>query len=385
MLLKFTKLFYDLIENISNRYFIFYGGSSSSKTISILQYLTLYAQLNENKRITISAESIPVLKKTIIPDWKLYVMGDNFEDKRFNKQENTYKFSNGSIFQFIPADDPSRWHGMRQDIVYFDELYNIKESIYDQADIRTFDKVFCSFNPTSKFWIEKHWEDEHTYINHSTYKDNKDEEDSYLINEMTIKALEKRINTDPNFHRVYALGEWGNLEGLIFVEGTNWFLCDEIPKEYSKRRIGLDFGFSIDPSAIIDVRYSDGNIYVDEILYQKGHTNQDLMKHLDKTQIIVADAAEPKSIEEIRREGFEVRESLKGKDSIRNGILRMKDFNIYVSKNSINIIKEFRNYKWAVDKNNEQLNKPIDNFNHAIDAIRYSVFDMFNEQDIWFV
>lgn len=377
MKIKPTKVFKRLVEN-KTRLNIFYGGSSSSKTISILQYLTLYAFKYPNKRITLSSESSPKMKITIIRDWIDIVMGDLFEPQRFNKTDGVYKFPNGSTFTFIGADQPERFKGPRQHITYFDEVNHIKHEIFQQADIRTDDMMFVSFNPASKFWIEDYWDLDNSYVDHSTYKDNTDN-----LSEDIIIALESREKSDKNFYNVYTLGNWGSLEGLIFAEGINWHITDSMPGDYKERLYGMDFGFSVDPASIIDIRYSDGNIYVSEILYKLNQTNQDLIPYLDiKT---VADSAEPKSIEEIRRAGVDIIPAMKGPGSINTGIKRLKEFNIYVDKRSINIIKEFRNYKWATNKHDEMTVKPIDNFNHAIDAIRYGVFEMFNKQAIFFI
>jgi phage terminase large subunit len=372
-----SKGFKRLRENWHKRYLIAYGGSSSSKSISILQSLTLYALRNKNKRITISAESLPVLKKTVIPDWREVVMQGMYSHGAFNKTDMVYTFPTGSIFQFIPADDPARWHGLRQDIVYFDELFHIKQAIYNQADIRTKDKVISSFNPVAEFWITDHFKDTNTYVDHSTYKDNP------YISQPIIDALEKRISTDKNFYDVYVLGKFGSLEGLIFKEGVNWNVTTDWPEQPKKRNMGLDFGFSIDPAAIIEVAYSNGELWLREKLYRTGMTNADLQPYLSGR--VIADSAEPKSIEELRRLGVDIRPSVKGRDSINAGIQLMKQFKINVTQESTNLIKELRNYSWAENRQGERLTKPIDAFNHGIDAGRYAVQSMFNERNIFFI
>lgn len=371
--MRFTKVFDDIV-NVArhSRYVICYGGSSSSKSISILQYLTLYAFKHHNKRVTISSESLPVIKKTVFEDWKQVVMGELFNDKYFNKSEMVYRFPTGTVFNFIPADDSSRWHGLRQDIVYFDELYHIKKSIYDQADIRTREKVFSSFNPVSDFWITDSFEDEATSVLHSTYKDNQ------FVEKQIIKALEKRIATDKNFHDVYVKGLFGSLEGVIFKEGEHWDTTDTMPENPSREILGLDFGFSVDPTAIVHVAYSDGQIWLTEMLYERELTNPDILPYLPT--LTIADSAEPKSIEELRRMGAEVLPAKKGADSINNGIQLMKQFKININKDSTNLIKEFRNYSWSTNRQGETLTKPVDDFNHCIDAIRYAVQHLFNKR-----
>ena len=366
---KFTNVFYNLVNSAQdNRYLILYGGSSSSKSISILQYLTLYAFKYKNKRITISSESLPVIKKTVFADWKQLVMGNLFDYSNFNKTEMTYRFPTGTVFNFIPADDEARWHGLRQDIVYFDELYYIKKSIYDQADIRTKNKVISSFNPVSPFYIQDNFNDDNTKVIHSTYKDNQ------YLDDAIIKALEKRIKKDKNFADVYIRGLFGSLEGLIFKEETNWNIIKEFPEDFKWKVYGMDFGFSIDPTTLIEIGYVNGEIYAQELIWETGLTNPDIYdKITDISDVIIADSAEAKSIQELNDLGSFVEPAIKGPDSIRFGLNTLKQFKINVHYESINLIKELRNYKWHVTKQGEQTGKPIDNWNHGIDALRYGI------------
>lgn len=374
---KTTHVYKRLKKNWHNRYIIAYGGSSSSKSISILQHLTLYAYRNKNKRITISAESLPVLKKTIIPDWKEHVMQALYDPRMFNLSEMVYRFPTGSIFQFIPADDSSRWHGLRQHICYFDELYHIKKSIYDQADIRTSEKIISSFNPVSGFWVQDNFNDPSTYVDHSTYKDNP------YISQQIIDALEKRISTDKNFYDVYVRGLFGSLEGIIFQEGVHWQTTNEWPEDFKDEIWGLDLGFSIDPAALIHIRYSNGELYLKEELYSTNMTNADIFPYLKG--LTIYDSAEPKSGEELRRLGANVKPSVKGKDSINNGIQLLKQFKLNIHNESLNLIKELRNYTWAENRQGEQLSKPIDAYCDCIDAARYGIKHMFSRKEVFFL
>ena len=377
---QFSKVAHRIIDKWNDsRYIIAYGGSSSSKSISILQLLTIYCLTNERKRVTIGAESLPVLKKTVFPDWKDVVMKDLFHQESFNRTEMVYYFPNKSKIQFIPADDDARWHGLRQDITYFDELFYIKQSIYDQADIRTKDKMISSFNPVAPFWIQDNFEDPKTYVDHSTYKDNP------FVSQPIIDALEKRIKTDVNFYNVYVKGEFGSLEGLVFKQNQDWFLTEEFPEDSGKRIYGLDFGFAVDPSSLVEVVYENGELWIREHFYTKGLTNEDICNKMDKDWEIVADSSEPKSIEEIKRKGFNIFGARKGPDSINNGIQLMKQFKINIDINSTNVIKEFRNYKWQEDKHGQTLPKPIDSNNHTIDAIRYAVDRHFSRKNVFFM
>lgn len=373
-----TSVFYDIVKAVgqNKKLIVLYGGSSSSKTISILQYLLLYALKYPNKRITISSESLPILKKTIIPDLKQNVMLGVWNDANFNSTDMTYKFPNGSYFQFVPADDSARWHGLRSHVVYFDELFYIKEDIFKQASIRTSELVFASFNPVSKFYITDYWEDKQAAILHSTYKDNP------YLSDTIVSALTERISKDENFRRVYLEGKWGNLEGVIFTEGIDWIKWDEFPDKYERRVLGLDFGYN-HPAAIVDVRLAEEELYVKEVLYKSKLTNQDIAPYID--YIVVADSADPKGIEELKRLGKTVKAASKPADSVFNGIQLMKQFKIRIHKNSVNLINELRNYKWDEDKNGKTIDKPVKAFDDAIDATRYAVDNLFNRKNIFFV
>lgn len=383
MILKFTKVFYDILEavNEDKKLIISYGGSSSSKSISILQYLYLYALKYKHKRITVGAESVTVLKKTVIPDMIEHVFGDTYEESRFNKTDMIYTFPTGTIMQFVSCDNESRWHGLRSHITYFDEVFYVPQKVFQQASIRTSERVFVSFNPVSEFWITDYFDQHTTSVLHSTYKDNP------FLSDTIISALEERISKDDNFRRVYVEGLWGSLEGLIFEEGVNWQITDTMPDTYQNRVIGLDWGYSNDPNAAIDIMFSNGELWVNEILYEKKLINSEIYSKLsDAANIrIVADSAEPKSIEDLKRLGLNIYPSQKGKDSINNGINLIKEFKLNVTRNSINLIKELRNYSWSKDKEGNQLNKPIDNWNHGIDALRYGVYDMLNKRVIKFI
>ena len=360
-----------------HRLFVLYGGSSSSKTITALQKLVIYAYKNKNRVITLSAESLPVMKKTIINDFKTIVMGPLFDVKRWNTTDATYTFETGSRFQFVPADDEVRFHAMRQDILYLDEAFYIKKAIYDQASIRTREKIIATFNPRAVFWLKDLMDEPETFVHHSTYRDNP-------FVEQTIKdELDKRAKTDVNFHRVYNLGLWGSLEGLIFQEGVHWDTTDEWPADFKKERLGLDFGYSVDPAAIIHIRYHNGEIYLREVMYRREMLNSDIAPYLEIPTI--ADSAEPKSIAELVRLGKDVKPSVKGPDSINSGIQLLKQFKMNVTSDSLNLIKEFRSYTWQENRQGEVLTKPIDKFNHCIDAVRYGVNDMFVERPFWVI
>jgi phage terminase large subunit len=389
-----TVVMEKLADVADKRIICLYGGSSSSKTITALQYLTLLGfGLETPVVITVIGESVPVLKKSVIRDWQRVVMGVMFDAKAFNKLELTYTFPSGSIMQFIPADDEARFFAMRHDYVMIDEAYNVVKGIFDQVEIRTREQILLTWNPVAPFWATK-LEDERddVAVIHATYKDNP------FVEASIIKALELRAKTDPNFYRVFVLGKYGSLEGVIFTEGTNWSKVDAMPEEPKRRLFVVDYGFTHDPTFVGELAYSNGEFWVDELVYKPGMFNteihdviklnrmngeaegkeaeeltHDVLKRFKMRDEVVADSAEPKSNAELRLYGLNVIASVKGPDSVKFGIRTMKEFKINVTKSSLNVIKEFRNYQWKKNKDGEFEEIPIDNWNHAMDAIRYGV------------
>jgi len=368
--MKFTQVFPRIVKAVKdgNHTVICYGGSSSSKTISILQYITIYAHKYPNKRITISSESMPVIKKTLFPDWIKHVMQDQFDPSAFNKSEMIYNVPNGTTISFIPADDESRFHGMRQDIAYFDELFYVKRSIWDQAEIRT-PLMFGSFNPVGPFWVQEFFDTNNVFVDHSTYHDNP------YLDESIIQSLERRAKGDENFYRVYVKGEFGLLEGMIFEEGKHFIIRSSAdwPAMYKRTLYGLDFGYSVHPTGIVEVGLSGGELWLRERCYKLELTNDMIAGLLRPDITVVADSAEPKSIQELRNKKLDIIPSKKGRDSINSGIDLMKTIPINIDSGSVNLIKEFRNYRWATNASGEPTGKPHDSWNHLIDATRYAV------------
>ena len=360
------------IRKLRKRVRIVQGGTSSSKTFTILPLLIQYAMDTPNSEISVVAESIPHLKRGALKDFlKIMQWTDNFNSNNFNKSNLTYKFTNGSYIEFFSADQPDKLRGARRDVLFINECNNITFESYQQLSIRTKKFIYLDYNPTNEFWV-------HTdLINDSnsdfiilTYKDN-EALDPAIVKEIE-KAQEKAKTSAywENWWNVYGLGQLGTLEGVIF---ENYELIDTIPNEAKLIGYGLDFGYSNDPSALIEVHEYDGKIICNEVIYSTSLLNSDiinLMSH-DKRLPIWADSAEPKSIEEIRRAGYNIKAVVKGADSINFGISVLQQRQMLITKSSVNLIKELRAYSWDVDKTGKKLNKPIDSMNHAIDALRY--------------
>jgi phage terminase large subunit len=357
------------------RFIVNQGGTSSSKTYSILQLLDYIVRTNDNISISVVSESMPHLKKGAMRDYfKIIQAAGLYNERDHNKTDCIYTVGT-SFIEFFSADSHDKVRGMRRNILYINEANNIPFETYDQLAIRTFDAIFIDFNPVAEFWAHTELLNDPVasakceFIK-STYKDNRHLHPS-IVEEIEARASNPKYE---NWFKVYGLGEVGSLEGAVF---NNWSIVDALP-EGGKRAIGIDFGFTNDPTALADVYISDGDLYLDEVCYQTGMLNGDIMSAIKSAGInyrekFVADSADPKSIADLKLRGLNIFPAIKGADSVITGINAMKEYNnIFVTRRSVNAIKEFRNYVWAKDKTGKSLNEPVDVWNHFIDASRYA-------------
>tara|TARA_R100001509_G_C4882329_1_gene220573 strand:- start:3260 stop:4420 length:1161 start_codon:yes stop_codon:yes gene_type:complete len=355
---------------LKKRIKIIQGGTSAGKTFGILPILIHKAASQSGLEISIVAESVPALRRGCLRDFlKIMKWINRYHDERYNKSHLKYTFANGSFIEFFSADDSSKLRGARRDILYINECNNVTFESYNELSIRTKREIFLDFNPANEFWVHKELkDDEDADFIILTYKDNQGLDEG-IVREIEKNRLKAKTSAYwRNWWTVYGLGEIGQLQGAVF---TNYKIIDSIPNEARLIGIGLDFGYSNDPTAIIGVyKYNEFRI-LDEIKYQTGMLNSDIAKILPEDVPIYADSAEPKSIADIQRYGKIIKGVTKGKDSINYGIDVMQRQSYMVTSESTNLIKELRSYCWDKDKTGKQLNKPVDNFNHALDAVRY--------------
>lgn len=344
------------------------GGTSASKTISIIQILIDKAQRDEKPTLTsITSESLPHLKRGAIRDFLNIMQEHNyFNDNYWNKTDLTYTFETGSKIEFFSLDMPHKVRGPRRDRLFINEANNIPLETFEQLEVRTKDVIWLDWNPVSEFWFYtdiKQREDTDFII--LTYKDNEG------LPESIVKTIESRRG-NKNWWKVYGEGELGESEGRIY---KGWIQIDEIPDGARLKRKGLDFGYTNDPSAVVDVYVWNNAFIWDEVLYRKGMSNRDLASAIKQTEdvLIVADSAEPKSIDEIISYGLSVLPSQKGPGSVLQGIQYVQDQTIYVTKRSLNIWKEYRNYLWLTDKNGKTINEPQGFLDHSLSAGRYAM------------
>ena len=355
---------------LKKRIKIIQGGTSAGKTFGILPILIDKAARQSGLEISIIAESIPHLRRGALRDFlKIMKWTNRYFDERFNKSNLKYEFANGSFIEFFSADDSSKLRGARRDILYINECNNVNFEAYNELAIRTKREVFLDFNPANEFWVHTELKDElDADFIILTYKDNEglDEGIVQQIEKNRLKAATSSYWA--NWWKVYGLGELGQLQGAVF---TNYKIIDKIPQDARLIGIGLDFGYTNDPSAIIEVYKHNETRILNEVKYQTGMLNSDIAKVLPKSIPVYADSAEPKSIADIQRYGITIKGVTKGRDSVNYGIDVMQAQSYLVTSSSTNLIKELRSYCWDVDKAGKRLNKPIDNFNHALDAVRY--------------
>ena len=354
------------------------GGTSASKTISILLWIIQRANQQKNELISIVSESFPHLKRGVIRDF-LNIMEEHgyFKDDAWNKTDFTYTFPTGTKVEFFSADQPGKVRGPRRDILFVNEANNISYETYTQLEIRTKKIIWLDWNPVSEFWFYTEIKDRRDDADFLilTYKDNE-----ALAPEIVATIEARRGNV--NWFRVYGEGLLGEAEGRIY---KNWKLdIDEIPHEARLERYGLDFGYTNDPTAIVAIYFYNGGYILDEITYRHGLSNKDIADILANQieGLVVADSAEPKSIDELRLHGVNVMAANKGQGSVLQGIQNVQAQRISVTKRSLNIIKEYQQYLWMKDKDNDNpINEPQGFLNHAMDAIRYGLETINPKQD----
>jgi len=358
------------ILNLKKRIKIIQGGTSAGKTFGILPVLIDRAARTEGIEISVVAETIPHLRRGALKDFlKIMKWTGRFFEDRFNKSLLRYEFANGSVIEFFSADDSSKLRGARRDILYINECNNVTFDAYNELAIRTRKEVYLDFNPANEFWVHTELKDEpDSDFLILTYKDNEALDQSIVEQIEKNRDKAKTSSYWANWWKVYGEGQLGMLEGVVF---SNWKTIDTIPKEARLLGIGLDFGYTNDPTAIIEIYAYNGQRIVNQIVYQNGLVNSEIAKRLPKNVIVYADSSEPKSIEEIRRLGITIKGVTKGKDSINYGIDVMQRQDYLVTSQSVDLIKELRSYIWDTDKTGRRLRKPIDFNNHAIDALRY--------------
>jgi phage terminase large subunit len=342
------------------------GGTRSGKTYSALQWLIRLCLKHQGMTISIVRKTLPALKSSAMRDFiEILNSIGYYNEADHNKSENTYQL-NKNLIEFFSVDDASKIRGRKRDILFCNEANELELEDWRQLLLRTTGKVIIDYNPSDfEHWIyDQVLTRDDCGLIITTYKDNPHLPDALK------KEIESLEQADPEYWKIFGLGERGQLMGLVF---NNWTNQLTVPDNANFVGYGLDWGFSADPTALVSVWKYEQELYIREELYERGLTNQDIAERLKDMGIarkeIYADSAEPKSIEEVYRLGFNIKPTQKGKDSIINSIDILRRYRLNLIGN--NLQKEFRTYKWKTDKVGKIVNEPVDFNNHLIDATRY--------------
>lgn len=348
------------------------GGTSASKTVGILQNLIDFAQSDKVPTLTsVVSDVLPHLKRGARLDF-LNIMQQQkyFKESRWNKTESQYTFETKSTIEFFSADDPDKTRGPRRDRLFVNEADRISLETFEQLEVRTKEFVYLDWNPVSEFWfytdiLGKRDDVQHIIL---TYRDNE------AIPDEIKASIESRKNR-PGWWKVYGEGQLGEIEGKIY---NGWQLVDGVPPGARLERYGLNFGYTGHPAAIVGIYYWNGAYVLDEVAYGSGLLNRmlaDILTTQPRKAMTIADSAEPKSIDEIREYGIQIEPTSKGKDSRRWGIGVVQDQDIYVTRRSKNVWREYLNYLWMYDNNGKMIepNEPEEPFHYSMDAVRYGI------------
>lgn len=379
MEIQTTKVYDCLQQGITQGYTVIseQGGARSSKTYNTVLFLIVYLIEHPKTRLSVVRATLPALKGSVYRDFEEIMQRLGIWDGGcLNKSDFVYYLPNGSEVEFFSVDNEQKLRGRKRDVLFVNEANEITFTEWKQLKMRTTKFSIVDYNPS---FGDEHWlcgvnKDPHTFHFITTYKDNP------FLEQTIIDEIESYQQANPSLWRVYGNGLQAVIEGAIYPD---YDIIDGLPLT-KKRWFGVDFGFTNDPTAIVEVReVTDENrnireLYVDEIAYQTGLLTGDIIKILKQHAAgadIICDSADPRLIEELHNAGLHVYPVRKYQGSIMAGITKIQEYRFKVTKRSNNVIKELKNYTYRQDKNGVWLNEPIDMYNHALDAVRYVVLE----------
>lgn len=368
-----TSELFEKIRDAKKRNIVLEGGARSSKTYSVLIYFIIDAfESTTPKEYDIVRQTLPALKASAMKDFLEILKANNLYDENdHNLSDHSYHL-HGCTFNFYSADDQQKLRGRKRHKILLNEANELSLDTYRQVSMRTTEQIVMDYNPSE----EEHWIYDHVIPRNdcafiqSTYKDNP------FLEQSIIEEIENLERDDPEYWKIYGLGLRGKRTGLIY---QNWDIVPDFP-DCSDVLYGLDFGFN-DPKVVVRLGRIGRDVYIDEMLYERGMVREEFIPKLkelipeeQRTKEQYADSADPESIEVIYREGFNIHPADKSKDSVMFGIETVKGYHLHITARSVNVIKDFKNYKWKVDKNGKTLDEPIHAFSHSPDAVRYPMF-----------
>lgn len=352
------------------------GGTRSGKTYNILIWIIFYyCATNVGKIITICRKTYPALRTSAMRDFiNILREKDIYNEEHHNKSASEYRLK-GNLVEFISLDQPQKVRGRKRDLLFINECNELFFEDWQQLIFRTKEKIVLDYNPSDEYhWIyDKVIPRDDAAFFQTTYKDN------HFLEKTIVDEIERLRDTDEQYWQIYGLGKRGVSRTTIF----RFLEVEKIPESAKFLSWGVDYGFTNDPTTLVGVWIDGFNIYTKEYLYRTMMTTVDIHNHLKSLNIqremIFADSAEPRLNEELRRMGWNIKPSLKGRDSVNAGIDLLKRYKIHITADSKNMIQEFRNYKWKEDKNKRVLNQPEDKSNHTTDALRYATYSLLSK------
>ena len=370
---KQPKTYYDL-KGSRKRIVINQGGTRSGKTYSTLQVLCEYCQRNRDSGAIISVirKTLPALKGSAYRDFLEILQREGwYSENDHNKSEMYYNLF-GNLFEFISVDQPQKIRGRKRTICFINEANELTWEDFFQLNIRTSDKIIVDYNPSDEFhWIYEKLqirEDADFFV--STYLNN-----PYLPQEL-IDEIELLRQADDNYWRVYGLGERGISQETVYIHWSYGEFPEDCEVAY-----GVDFGYNV-PSTVVKIGFKEASCYVSEALYETKLTTNDLIERLrglgiERSDELFCDNAEPKTIEELCRAGYNAKPAEK---DVYAGIQKVKSMPLIVTPESANLIKEIKSYKWKLDKNGKihPDEVPVKFNDHAMDAMRYGIYTKLN-------
>ena len=372
-----TRIFRDIEQAVAQGYttISLQGSARSSKTYNALIWLIVYCLNHPNTRLSIVRATLPAIKGSVLVDFKeiLQRMGI-YTERSLNKSELIYTFANGSWAEFFSTDSEQKLRGRKRDILFVNEANELGFIEWQQLKMRTARLSIIDYNPS---FSDEHWicetvnQDPRTFHSVTTYLDNP------FLEQTVIDEIESLREKNQSLWQVYGLGQQAVIEGLVF---KHFGICETIPPHVRHRFIGMDFGFTNDPTAICEVALDGDVLYIDEIAYRTQMLSSDIITTLRETapkMRIISESADPRLIQEIYRAGIDIHPVKKFPGSIEAGLAKMQEYRIIITKRSTNVAKELRNYTYRQDKDGRWLNVAIDCYNHAIDAVRYVVMEQF--------
>lgn len=372
-----TRIFRDIEQAVAQGYttISLQGSARSSKTYNVLIWLIVYCLSHPNTRLSIVRATLPAIKGSVLVDFKeiLKRMGI-YNERSLNKSELIYTFANGSWAEFFSTDSEQKLRGRKRDILFVNEANELGFIEWQQLKMRTTRLSIIDYNPS---FSDEHWicetvnQDPRTFHSVTTYLDNP------FLEQTVIDEIESLREKNQSLWQVYGLGQQAVIEGLVF---KHFGICETIPPHVRHRFIGMDFGFTNDPTAICEVALDGDSLYIDEIAYRTQMLSSDIITTLREAapkMRIISESADPRLIQEIYRAGIDIHPVKKFPGSIEAGLSKMQEYRIIITKRSTNVAKELRNYTYRQDKDGRWLNVAIDCYNHAIDAVRYVVMEQF--------